>query len=317
MLAKKVSKVAALVVGTGLWVGNAVSLDRKGELDYTPNVATVKGSPYGKVLALAMQGPIDFYWHDGQTHDDAYALKADKKKKSETAGEVVEDAADEGHSHVYNGGDGDGQAHHNHSHDEPARKLVERPWHVHAKDKIKTLAAYTRRKTNGKRRSREQVRYLQEATEDKLKFSHELDPTNYTNYGNYQIFLSNSNVGRNLIDADKHVALSRDTLRICKQEPHDPAAWITASMAAYDLAYYMAGKPDKHDLEEVRAMLAEFDFCIERYAVLLDEQRISGRPFSVLKANEIIGHGNFLSGVRGAFGVYVERLSKEREAEAQ
>ncbi len=320
ILAKKVSTAVAIVAGAGLWGANAVSLDRKGELDYTPNVATVKGSPYGKVLALAMQGPIDFYWHDGQTHDDAYILKAEKKKNSNNGGEADQaGGGDGGHGHAHHGGEDGDHAHHGHAHEPPksSKQGVERPWHANAKEKIATLTAYTHRNTNNKRRSKEQVRYLQEATEDKLRFSNDLDPTNYTNYGNYQIFLSNSNVGRYLVDAEQHVTLSRDTLRICKEEPHDPAAWITASMAAYDLAYYMGGKPERYSLDEVRAMLAEFDYCIARYAVLLEEHRVSGRPFSVVKANEMIGQGNFLTKLRDAFDIYMERLSKEREGAAQ
>ena len=65
----------ALIGGVGLWGGMAKKFNAADELSYTPNVACMKGSPYGKVLGLAMQGPIDFYWHKGKTHQDEVLLK--------------------------------------------------------------------------------------------------------------------------------------------------------------------------------------------------------------------------------------------------
>ena len=63
-----------MLLGVALWCGFATRFNAEKKLSYEPNPGSVKGSPYGKVLALAMQGPIDFYWHQGQTHEHVVTL---------------------------------------------------------------------------------------------------------------------------------------------------------------------------------------------------------------------------------------------------
>ena len=67
----------ALIAGAALWGGMAVKFAAEDKLSYEPNVACLKGSPYGKIFALAMQGPIGFYWHEGKTHEHASILADD------------------------------------------------------------------------------------------------------------------------------------------------------------------------------------------------------------------------------------------------
>lgn len=292
--------IGGLVIGAGLWLFNAKSLDEQGMLDYTPNVATVKGSPYGKILALAMQGPIDFYWHEGQSHADAHVHRAGEEGHHDHSSD-----GDSGHS------SDEGLA------DTRLAKMEAREnlaWHVRAKEKVAELTAFTHRKTNGGRLTREHALYLQTATEDKLRFAYELDPSNYTNYGNYQLFLSNSNIGRALIDEDAHLKLSRKTLEFCKKDDRDPSSAITAATAAYDMAYYMAGKPDKYDLSDVRSVLVELDASVQRYIGLFEGYSESGVPFSVARVDEMTVHVKNLKGLRRAFDIYMERLSLERVA---
>lgn len=298
LVANKVVVTVGLTLGTGLWLFNAKNLNDQGLLDYTPNVATLKASPYGKILALAMQGPIDFYWHEGQTHADAH----------------VHRAGEEGHHDHSSDVDSD------HSSDEDLAdirlaKLEARrnlAWHIRAKRKVAELTAFTHRKTNGGRLTKEHALYLQTATEDKLRFAYELDPSNYTNYGNYQLFLSNSNIGRNFIDEARHFSLSKQTLAFCKKDSKDPASSVTAAMAAYDMAYHMAGKPNEYNLSEVRLALGEFDFCMQRYIKIFEGYSASEIPFSAVRADELKEHARYLTALRKAFDGYIKRLSSDR-----
>ena len=62
--------VALLLGGSVAWVYSGKRLDRAGKLAYRPNVLCLKGSPFGRTIALAMRGPVDVYWHRGQVHLD-------------------------------------------------------------------------------------------------------------------------------------------------------------------------------------------------------------------------------------------------------
>jgi len=78
----RITTCGSLLLGVGLWAGFSIRFNDKGSLAYDSNPASVKGSPYGKVLALAMQGPIDFYWHQGETHSHSEILNDDHSEHS-------------------------------------------------------------------------------------------------------------------------------------------------------------------------------------------------------------------------------------------
>ena len=66
-----------MVIGLTLWVGLTLRLRDAERLSYRPNVACMNGSPYGKVLVLIMQDPIETYVHKGARHGEAKYLKDD------------------------------------------------------------------------------------------------------------------------------------------------------------------------------------------------------------------------------------------------
>ena len=65
-------QLALLVAGLAGWIGLSKSLNDDGKLVHRPNVLHLKGSPFGRTLALAMRGPVDVYWHKGNVHEHSH-----------------------------------------------------------------------------------------------------------------------------------------------------------------------------------------------------------------------------------------------------
>jgi len=61
-----ISQIVLLVVGVATWAVVGRILQKGGDLEFRPNVMHLKGSPYGRTLALAMRGPADVFWHRGE-----------------------------------------------------------------------------------------------------------------------------------------------------------------------------------------------------------------------------------------------------------
>lgn len=303
----------SLVVGAGVWGGMAHKFNAADKLVYEPNIACVKGSPYGKVLALAVQGPIDFYWHNGVTHTDAETFNA------ESAGtDCADGCTDHDHSH-------DTHAHAGHGDDcgcpehggadvqvaEATKSLQQR-----AKDQIRKMAATAHRKTDGKPLSPAHQKYLQGVTEDKLRMAYELDPSNYTNYGNLHLFISSTDLGKGEADDHKALKLARKTLEFCKNDTTDPASWLTAASAAYNIVYHIGRYHKDYTIPEAKASLAEFDSCIATFDRLCAEAIEQGRIVSAARLEEMQSRAQYLQKLREAQGVYMKRMMTQEMANA-
>ena len=311
-----------MLLGVGLWVGFSVHFNAKDKLSYEPNPGCIKGSPYGKVLALAMQGPIDLYWHSGQTHESAEILNAEHQHSDGT----VHKHADHGHQHS-----DDHHGHHDHhghegheGHKQPkfekveivtqieeeavTREAPEKPLVQRAKDKIKLMSATAKRKTDGSPLSPSHRKYLQSVIEDKLRLAYELDPTNYTNYGNLHLFLTSTNLGKESADDSKALRLAQKTLEVCKKEEVDPASWVTAASAAYNIIFHIGRYYDQYTVAEAKASLKEFDDCIVAHQDLLDGAVENGRILSEARLNEFNERVRYMKKIRYAQGVYMKRM---------
>ena len=319
---------SVMTVGLVLWGAFAKKLNNQGRFDYEPNVACIKGSPYGKVVALAMQGSIDFYWHKGTTHEHADALGEDH------------DHGPGGHTHGP-GGHMHGPGGHTHGHGEHShgagghdfetvdseggespkqnRVVVEvkEPLRVRAKEKLRKMAATAHRRTDNKPLSRAHVQYIQDVTEDKLKLAYELDPSNYANYGNYHLFIATTSFGREAYNDAAAVKLARKTLNYCKQDNIDPASWVTAASAAYNIIYHIGRYHEHFSVAEAKASLAEFDYCIRRYNQLLGVAVKEERILSEIRYNEMSDRVRYLSMLRQAQGEYMKRMMSAKEPNKQ
>ncbi len=281
-------------MGLVLWCGMALKFEAEDKLSYEPNVACLKGSPYGKVLALALQGPIDFYWHKGTTHEHSALLGDDSDH-------------DHGHHH-HAGCSVDCDHGHDHHHADHSLKPTtgDEPLHIRSKQKMKELEAAAHRKTDGNSLSPGHEKYLQEATEAKLCLAYELDPANHTNYANYHFFLS-MNIGRNEGDQSAALDLAQKTLGYCKEDMFDPASWVTASSAAYNIAQHIYENHDQYEISDAKASLAEIDYCMMQYEHMLDKARTEGRSVSASRLSQMDERIHFLAKLRKALGVYMKR----------
>ncbi len=307
LITTKLAMCCTLVVGAGLWGGMAQKFNAEDQLSYEPNVACVKGSPYGKVLALAMQGSVDFYWHKGKTHEDE-AILADHQH-DESCADGCDDHGVQEHA------EGCGCGAHE---DETADQVVMEtdPFRIRAKQRIKEMAASAHRKTDGKPLSEAHEKYLQGVTEDKLRLAYELDPSNYTNYGNYHLFLSSTTFGKEDANDSSAVALAKRTLEFCKSDKKDPASWVTAASAAYNFIYHIGRYYEQFTIPEAKASLAEFDGCMNKYRELRSEALEAGRIMSEARINEMDERVRYLNKLRKAQGVYMKRMMSTKMANA-
>jgi len=289
----KLTMCCALLVGVALWGGMAVKFASEDKLSYEPNVACLKGSPYGKIFALAMQGPIGFYWHEGKTHEHASILADD---------------------HEHHAGCADGC--HEHQAAATGAELREGnvPLRVRTQEKIKQMEAAVHRKTNGEPLSAAHKQFIQGEIEDKLRLAYELDPTNYTNYGNYHLFLYTTSYGEAEADEDAALDIARQTLETCKKDEFDPASWLTAANAAYNIIYHIGRHHKDYSVAHAKASLAEFDYCIERHQELLGQALRDGRAIPAPRLTEMKERVAYLKKLRKAQGGYMKRVMSTKMA---
>lgn len=262
----------AFVAGLALWVSLAMKFDGADRLEFEPNVACLNGSPYGKVLVLVMQEEIEVYTHKGQSHENAILLK---NPSEQPGGAAV--AEDEVHVHGENCGCPDHAA--AAVSVEPAQRVRQKkevPMHKRAKHYVKTLSAYSRRRTDDAELTPAHRQYIEGVIEDKLKFAYSLDPSNQSNYESYYFYLSVSSLGKSKADQEAALDLARQTMAYCRIEDHDPSTALTGAGAAYDIAYYISRHPEKFTAEEAHQVLDEGDEFLKRYEILLDESPQKG-----------------------------------------
>jgi hypothetical protein len=65
--------------GLGLCLPIGRQLAGKADLRIPPNPLGIKTSPYGEVIAMAMQGPVDVYWRNAETN--GVTIKSESKSK--------------------------------------------------------------------------------------------------------------------------------------------------------------------------------------------------------------------------------------------
>ena len=279
---------SALITGAALWGGMAVKFASEDKLSYEPNVACLKGSPYGKIFALAMQGPIGFYWHEGKTHEHASILADD---------------------HEHHAGCADGC--HEHHAAATGVELTEGNVPLSCADSRKDQANGSGGTSQNEWRTivcSSQTIYSGRGDEDKLRLAYELDPTNYTNYGNYHLFLYTSRYGKAEADEDAALDIARQTLGVCKLDQVDPASWVTAASAAYNIIYHIGRHYKDYSVEQAKSGLADFDSCIDKYEQVMAQALHDGRAISESRLTEMEERVAYLKKLRKAQGVYMKRI---------
>jgi len=240
------SLASTALVAVGAWVWLSLALRDRGGLDMTPNIASIGMSPYGKTLALVVQGPIDAYWHVGE--DD--------------------------HDHEHEAGEADCPECAEKKQAEHQAQASEGPVLVRAKAFVEELTHCAQARNNPHGQTEAHKRYLRRQIENKLSSAYWLDPSNYANYNAYHLFLTESALGTREHSLADVLALCDQTRAYVEREKINPEPWLTAAsalLAKMELVFL-----HRNTMPEARETMArsidDMGFCLNRYVFLRDCQ---------------------------------------------
>jgi len=309
-LRSSITTSALAIAGFGLWSYAGSQLKNSGTFEYDPNPLGLKRSPYGQVIAMAIQAPIDADWHGGlEIHDMPPA-----------AGESPDDAAACEDEHCD----------HDHGHDSQDHALAKNKEHKGCSDPdctsdhggsdpapgslIARLANAVAKRTNPHPPSPAHKFYLRQEIEKKLRFAYNLDPSHYANYNAYNLFITESSLGtsedtQDILNAHA-VRLADGTIRYCLRETTDPRPALTAASAAYNIFERGMLSKDKPSTAEMRQQLAVMDFCLSRHFQLLQEALDNGlwASLSPLRQQEVTDRSTFTLKLRDTAEKTIMRL---------
>ncbi len=236
--------ISIALIGCGA-AGFAIAskpLVKNKDIDVPLNVLGINRSPYGEVFAMAMQGPIDTFFH-----------------AAENKGHTCDAQCD---------------------HEKPDRDLVI-PNHTDVNGRlrhfIEELGAGLEERTNPRGASDAHKFYLRRGMEDKLRFAYSLDPGHYGNYNAYHFFLTEPQLGTRPELTPTAAKLAHDTISYCLAQRTDPRHALTAAAACGNVIELMFN--DRHvnpenprfTITQMREMLKVTDQAIGLYSHLANE----------------------------------------------
>jgi hypothetical protein len=247
---RRAALAAALAVLATAYGAMAVALRDRGLLDLNPNLCGIGSSPYGKTLGMVIQSPIDAYWHakgveDHHDHGGAAAFGA----LDELAAGVEDQPL------------------------APARLLAK------AKGIVSGLGGAVKERNNPHALTQGHQRYLRRQIERKLATAYWFDPTNYTNYNAYHLFLSEAELHTREVDFDSVLELCDRTLEYVEREQVNPEPWLTGAAAMVNkleiLFFLRERRPGVHS--EFSAAVEAMRRCLMRHEFLRDWQQANER----------------------------------------
>ncbi len=283
--------LSAALIGAGAlaWTMNSRPLAGEPSMLIPSNPLGIKMSPYGEVFAMAMQGPIDLYWHAGADcgHDHEHGEHCD-------------------HDHDEGQGLGDGAA------GDETSKLQEQAAKKSSsyRDFLNELNEVAGTKTNPKAATKAHLFDMRRQIEDKLRFAYELDPSHYGNYNSYHFFLTEPQLGTRPELTPGAAKLADSTIDYCLRRNDDPRPALTAAAAAENELELMFGEPAKFTKEQMRNRLAIVDFSLARHQEISKQWLENGNweLISPMRQEEIVNRFKFLSRVRDAAEGTILRL---------
>ncbi|MFK7851915.1 MAG: hypothetical protein AB8D78_13145 [Akkermansiaceae bacterium] len=242
---------SASLIGLGavVFVVSSRSILENEEIDVPLNVLGINQSPYGEVFAMAMQGPIDNYWHAAESNG-AHVCDAecDHEEASQQVVAVEESAAKESLA-------------------------------VSAKLRgfIEGMGTGLEERTNPKAASDAHKFHIRRGIEDKLRFAYNLDPSHYGNYNAYHFFLTQPSLGTRPELTPHAVKLAFETINYCLNQRHDPRQALTAAAAAGNILELMLNdrkfnpEAPKYTTEQMHKALNLMDQSLSVYAYIAND----------------------------------------------
>ena len=279
--------LATALGGLALWTSAGGRLMETGSFDFRPNPLGLKNSPYGQVIAMAVQAPMDQDFHSTMFTSTSAAPEpeAAAEPDAETSGCPT-----------------CGEHHCNHG-DVPA-----------SRDWIERLEQITAKRTNPRPPTPAHRLFLRLQIEKRLRLAYDLDPSHYGNYAAYHLFLVEPQLGTSKLAPKENYLFARNiaerTLRYCLHEQQDCRASLTAAAAAYNILEMMLLFPEDFSNEERRQQLVMLDFCLRRH-VELHQQAIEDGTWDLLspqRQDEVLFRQGFAMRLRDAAEQGVLRL---------
>ena len=238
-----------------LWGWQVERMSDRGLLDFTPNPAALGGSPYGRTLAMVVQGPVDTYWHGGAEPGHVHGPECNHEQGT---GNTGASAAHRGEGVV-----------------------------ARAKEMVGHLDRVVRERNTPYGQSQAHVRYLHRQIERKLESAYWLDPGNYVNFNAFLLFLTESAVATREVSPERvRYFADRTIAHVEQNERVNPEPWLTAASAVQvkmETIHRMGGgkEPSRAELEQ---LLRQFEHCLARFAFLRDIQVNSKRWVAISPA---------------------------------
>jgi len=285
---KSISNIISIALIGGGVAGFATAsrpLAENKEADVPLNVLGINRSPYGEVFAMAMQGPIDTYFH-----------------AAEEQGHTCDDP-----DHC--------QQHHIEANQDLA---IDK--YTGLNDRLRNfidgMGAGLTERTNPKAATDGHKFFIRRGIEDKLRFAYNLDPGHYGNYNAYHFFLTEPQLGTRPELTPTAAKLAQDTITYCLAQRSDPRQALTAASAAGNVIELMFNDrqihPEKPNFttKQMRDVLQVMDQAIGLYSHLANEWAGEGQweNLSELRLAEVGERFKFVLKIRQSQEEAIRRL---------
>ena len=234
--------IGLLATGAVVWALATPPLVARAESKFPLNPLGINTSPYGEVFAMAMQSPIDTFWHGVEEEDE----------------------------HVH-----DENCTHDHDHSsDPVAPEVAPPSSMteRFRDHLSSLSKSRDLRTNPKPASPAQKFYMRREIENKLRFAYQLDPAHYGNYNTLHFFLTEPSIGTRPELTPSAAKLAQDTINYCLKQENDPRPALTAASACTNILHLMftdwRSETPHYNTKQMRQCLELLDHCLGRYSVI-------------------------------------------------
>lgn len=305
--------ISLCLIGTGMfaWAFAGRPLVANSDLNVPLNPMGINGSPYGEVFAMAMQGPIDTYFHGAMGTGVHHHVNGETCASCE--GTPAVKAATPKIFRI----------------PQPEATLADKaavakskaPLSRRFEDFLASLNKLETISTNPKAASAAHKLYLRRQTEDKLRFAYNLDPSHYGNYNSLNLFLSES-IGTHPELTDGVAVLANETLEYCLKQEHDPRPALTAAAAATNILQFMfadqQNEKPKFNTTQMRHFLGVLDYSLARYDSLAKEwdETKHWELISTQRINECEDRYTFIRKIREACEKTILRLEGKQHHQA-
>lgn len=329
-------RAGLLCLGLAAWAGAGRSLHERGAFQFVPNAFSLKGSPFGRTLGMAMQGPVDVYFHQGGGHEGGAHQHAPGEACDgcETVAEddaphsdPVEDASS---VLVTTGGapSDDAQQHgeacgsscgHDHGSESPAVASGDAPWRAAILGKIRDWRGVKNSRTNPHGNSEAHKYYIRAKVEQKLLLTYQMDPTNYGSYGAYHLFLNEPSLGTRGEASRRHGRrLAEVTVARCVREWDNPIALLTTAAASHDMVEYLVEDSSPEKVRRAHEYAALTAKALEQFENVSLQMLFDGTwdEFSTARQDEMTSRARQLRKMHEADLVIIRRyVSQPTEPE--